>query len=686
MTCNSVADCVDGSDEKQCSVVLHSMYPSTVKTPAIVHFNSSDGRMTLSSVNDSLASQSSPCPEDHLHCPSNGYCLPVFLRCNGVYDCPGREDEDNCDSYTCPGLYRCRGHSICTRPQDMCDGLYHCPQHDDELFCDDPTCPTSCTCYGLAFFCLEPFTSEMHVALRYLEAARSGMRLQDVASNTMLVHLNLALCGLRELDLVSLPNLHSLDVRNNNLTSVSEQHLHLLPNLRHLYLASNPLNDVFTEQESLPSFSALSSSLRLLTLDMSSVSLTFLNVTVFNIFPKLQTLNLTNCGVDRLSEHGLKDLLQLRVLDLRGCPLTYFPADVFHGLDSLSAVFADNYKLCCPATLPASFNLAQCHAPSDEISSCKNLLRSDVYRGFLALFAGLAMVGNFITFVSRVVLNKASNSFEVFTTMLCVSDFLMGVYLAIIGIADRQYLGTYLWEDIAWRHSTTCKVAGFLSIVSSEVSALFICLITLERFLVIRFPLSDVHFRKKSALVVSGVVWVVGVILASLPLLPSNSHWQFYSLNGICVPLPITRRVFAGHDYSFALLIIFNFVLFLFIALGQVTIFWSVQQVSMRTDTTNNTSSKDVTLARRLITVAMTDFLCWFPIGLLGILAIKGLPISSEVNVAIAIFVLPLNSAINPFLYTLNRLLEKRRRQKEERLKQYLLKQMKQQMARSAEN
>ena len=35
--------------------------------------------------------------------------------------------------------------------------------------------------------------------------------------------------------------------------------------------------------------------------------------------------------------------------------------------------------------------------------------------------------------------------------------------------------------------------------------------------------------------------------------------------------------------------------------------------------------------------------------------------ISGEVNVAVVTFVLPLNSALNPFLYTLNTVLEKRR-------------------------
>nr|KAG5696634.1 hypothetical protein BaRGS_034095 [Batillaria attramentaria] len=107
-------------------------------------------------------------------------------------------------------------------------------------------------------------------------------------------------------------------------------------------------------------------------------------------------------------------------------------------------------------------------------------------------------------------------------------------------------------------------------------------------------------------------------------------------------------------------MIVLNFVLFLLIAAGQAFIYWSVRANSMLgTDTTKK--SQDLTIARRLITVAMSDFLCWFPIGLLGLLASDGTPIPGEVNVAVAIFVLPVNSALNPFLYTFNMIMEKRR-------------------------
>nr|KAG5701862.1 hypothetical protein BaRGS_019073 [Batillaria attramentaria] len=57
-----------------------------------------------------------------------------------------------------------------------------------------------------------------------------------------------------------------------------------------------------------------------------------------------------------------------------------------------------------------------------------------------------------------------------------------------------------------------------------------------------------------------------GFVLASVPFHPMAWHWDFYSQTGICIPLPITRQSFAGHQYSFGVIIVLNFVLFLIIA------------------------------------------------------------------------------------------------------------------------
>ena len=68
--------------------------------------------------------------------------------------------------------------------------------------------------------------------------------------------------------------------------------------------------------------------------------------------------------------------------------------------------------------------------------------------------------------------------------------------------------------------------------------------------------------------------------------------------------------------------------------------------------------------------------MCWFPLGLLGILVANDVPVPGEVNVGISIIVLPLNAVLNPFLYTLNLILERRKREKEAQLMKRLTAQL----------
>ena len=586
-----------------------------------------------------------------------------------MYDCHGYEDENECEDPSCPGLYRCRGSTVCLHPTNVCDGWSQCPQHDDENFCN-LTCPHTCECQGHSYLCRQPVILSQHRELRFLYARNSGIQLSDLAFNTLLVYMNLARCRLTHIANITLLNVRTLDLSFNHLESVIADDLHNFPKLTSLSLAGNPFTSVFSRDKHSTSWTLPA----LLSLNLSSVEMRELDPSVLRIFPNLQSLDLSHCHVHHV--HGsFQSLTSLQSLDVRMCPLTSFPKSIFHGLDSLRSVLADNYKVCCPATLPVGFVVSQCLAPSDEISSCDALLRSDLYRVSLAVFATLATVGNTLSLVLRVFVLKSKqySGYPVFVTHLCVSDFLMGVYLFIIGGADRAYMNTYLWEDASWRNSVTCKMAGFLSLLSSEVSASIICLITVDRFLVVRFPFRRLGFKRRSAQLCCLVLWTMGTVLAAVPLLPATSSWHFYSQTGICIPLPVTRQDFPGHEYAFAVMIIFNFVLFVMIAVGQLFIYASVRGQSMAEQGDSDKRSKDLALAQRLFTVVVSDFLCWFPIGLLGLLAFRDVPISGEISVGMAIFVLPLNSALNPFLYSFNTMHARRDRAREQKLLRTLM-------------
>ena len=677
--CDNVENCINRVDEQLCprmtdeKWIVSSPTSYTTIPPILVDFNESGLH-----VSNFTTAGSKSCPSTHFKCPGDLICLPVYMRCNHVYDCPGHQDEAECEGYSVPGFYRCRASTIHLHLSHVCDGHLQCPQMDDELFCNW-TCPLNCTCYGSAFICTSSFPVKQYTELRFVEGRGSGLKPANFASISMLIYLGLASCGLSQLILPTLHNLRSLDLSDNDLHAVNGEDLLVLEELKTLSLSGNPLN--------LQSLAPHRPVLSVTVLDLSKLHLPFLNVDISATFPNLQRFNLSSTGTRKVSPYAFQKLRKLHVLDIRGCRLNPFPRNVFSGLQQLEVVYSDNYKLCCSASLPRDFNRKNCHAPSDVVSSCHALLRSNMYRILLAFLSASSLLGNLLSFAYHVLRSDYSKSgFLVFVVHLCVSDFLMGVYLAIIGVADGLYRGLYLWKDEDWRHSVICQATGVLSVLSSEVSVSIICLITLDRLLVLQFPFSKCRFSHRSVSVMCGMVWCAGLMLAVVPLMPGLSHWQYYSQSGICVPLPVPRTNVAGHRYAFGMMNIFNLILLSLVALAQLIIYCHIRAnaLSAYDDASTYSKSRDLAIARRLLTVATSDFLCWFPIGLLGLLASRGVAVPDEVNVAMAIIVLPLNSALNPFLYTLNLIQERRRRAKELRLQKRLMVQGRQQAGRES--
>ena len=57
-------------------------------------------------------------------------------------------------------------------------------------------------------------------------------------------------------------------------------------------------------------------------------------------------------------------------------------------------------------------------------------------------------------------------------------------------------------------------------------------------------------------------------------------------------------------------------------------------------------------MQKKVFLVLATDFCCWFPISLIALLSIVGVPISNTVYAVSAIVLLPINSALNPIIYS----------------------------------
>ena len=310
-------------------------------------------------------------------------------------------------------------------------------------------------------------------------------------------------------------------------------------------------------------------------------------------------------------------------------------------------------------------------------------MQNAVLRVTMWVFGISALVGNAYVIVVRF-REKPRNSTHAKQGLLignlAVSDCLMGVYMVVLASVDLYYGDQYFIHSDVWRSSFLCKLESFLSLLSSEASISFITLITLDRFLSVVFPFSSVQFRGRSTKVAVVIIWVFAFLLGFIPTYYAGSESDLYDLSDVCVGLPLITRP-ASYNiessgvgglnsersfdlpipdefkpawyFSIAIFLVFNFACFLFIFMLYTIMFIHVKLASKKVKRAANRSD-DLKMAVRMAAIVGTDFLCWVPVIIMGIVSQTGAAvIPLQMYTWSVVFILPINSSLNPYLYTI---------------------------------
>ncbi|XP_072014535.1 G-protein coupled receptor GRL101-like [Amphiura filiformis] len=265
---------------------------------------------------------------------------------------------------------------------------------------------------------------------------------------------------------------------------------------------------------------------------------------------------------------------------------------------------------------------------------------------------------------------------KIFISSLAISDSLMGVYMIILASADVYYGDEYFRKSDEWRTGAVCKIAGFLGLLASEASVFFITLISIDRFLSVVFPFGQIKLRSKSSKISVGVIWIVSLIVAIVPVLLAGPNSDFYDLSDVCIGLPLITRPASfkietsgisnqiafdlpvANDsrpawyFSIMLFLGLNLICFLAILVCYIFILISARRSSEMAGRKEN--KDEIKMAVKMAAIVGTDFICWFPVIVMGILSQTGaVVIPLDAYVWSVVFVLPINSSLNPYLYTL---------------------------------
>jgi hypothetical protein len=294
----------------------------------------------------------------------------------------------------------------------------------------------------------------------------------------------------------------------------------------------------------------------------------------------------------------------------------------------------------------------------DGFSSCDELLKNPVLKYSIWILGLMAFFGNVIVIIWRSSSKDNNRVSSFLLTNLAFADFLMGVYMLLIAYKDRVWDGIYFKHDISWRASDLCIFAGVISTASSEVSVLTLTVITLERMICIVFPFKFRRWSMKKASAIMFVVWILGLCISLVPLTNDAYFYDyehnvhFFGRSAVCLPFQLSSDRPAGWEYSVFVFLVLNGVSFLFMLVAYVLMYRTVVNAANAVRSTR--VNQDSAIAKRMMFIILTDFLCWFPVIIISILALTEnlYDPSKQVYAWIAVFVLPINSSINPLLYT----------------------------------
>ena len=297
-----------------------------------------------------------------------------------------------------------------------------------------------------------------------------------------------------------------------------------------------------------------------------------------------------------------------------------------------------------------------------------------------------ALIGNTLVIVQRAregdgTRNRNQNkkiSHSIMVLNLAVSDFMIGFYMLIIAVADLHFGEKYSREAKQWRSSVICKIAGVLSVMSSEASVFIVTLISVDCFWSIVNPFNLWQLRRKSTILVLLVIWSISLGLSIGPtVFGSGSNSDIY---GVCIGLPLITKPTAfevkegtfdnplgsqtvsipvgtaqkpAWIFSIILFLGVNLFCFLVVFFCYIGIFVKVKRTSNKVRVAAH-RDREIRMAVKMAFIVGTDFACWMPVIIMGILSQTGsVVIGPDMYAWIVVFILPINSSMNPYLYTL---------------------------------
>ncbi|XP_022091039.1 follicle-stimulating hormone receptor-like [Acanthaster planci] len=302
----------------------------------------------------------------------------------------------------------------------------------------------------------------------------------------------------------------------------------------------------------------------------------------------------------------------------------------------------------CSSFVPKNYSKVKCSPQPDAFNPCSDVMGYSFLRVVVWFIAGTAMVGNLVVMVVLIAYKHKMTVPKFLMCNLAFADFCMGVYLLMVASIDVHTLGVYFNYAIEWQFGAGCKIAGFISVFSSELSVFTLTVLTIERWYTIIYAIDlnkRIRLRQASRILLGG--WLFAMVMASLPFMGFAS----YGVTSMCLPFYVRSTDGAAAVAYVIFILLFNALAFVIICACYIKMYITVRNPH------SAMQRKDSKVAKRMAVLIFTDLACWAPIAINGLSSIfrnekYGFLTTDQSKVFIVLFY-PINSCANPFLYAI---------------------------------
>uniref|UniRef100_A0A8C4MV39 Relaxin family peptide receptor 2 n=1 Tax=Equus asinus TaxID=9793 RepID=A0A8C4MV39_EQUAS len=596
------------------------------------------------------------CQKGYFPCGNLTKCLPRAFHCDGVNDCGNGADEENCGDTsgwaTIFGTVHGNANNVALTQECFLNQYpQRCDCKETELECVNAVEFNS---WYLQHNCIRHISRKAFFGLHNLQIfiimglffflgfiSQMSLTLELVVMFFVRILDDNPITRISQRLFTGLNSLFFLSMVNNHLEALPKQMCAQMPQLNWMDLEGNGIkyltNSTFLSCNSLT------------VLDLSDNMIMELPPHIFKDLKLLQKLKLASNPLLYLHKNQFESLKQLQSLDLERIEIPNINTGMFQPMKNLSHIYFKNFRYCSYAP-----HVRICMPLTDGISSFEDLLANNILRIFVWVIAFITCFGNLFVIGMRSFIKAENTTHAMSIKILCCADCLMGVYLFFVGFSDIKYRGQYQKYALLWMESLQCRLMGFLAMLSTEVSVLLLTYLTLEKFLVIVFPFSNIRPGKRQTSVILICIWIVGFLIAVIPFWNEDYFGNFYGKNGVCFPLYYDQTEDIGSKgYSLGIFLGVNLLAFLIIVFSYIIMFCSIQKTALQTSEVRNHIGREVAVANRFFFIVFSDAICWIPVFVVKILSLFRVEIPGTITSWIVIFFLPVNSALNPILYTL---------------------------------